>query len=63
MPEKVMFPEKKMESIFVLDFMLTLDQMQNISTLTCKSSNILNTIYWLFWPSDWVVYCIQIDYI
>ena len=63
MPEKVMFPDKKMESIFVLDFMLTLDQMQNISTLTCKNSNILNTVYWLFWPSDGVVESIQTDYI
>ena len=57
--------EKRMESIFVyvLDFMLTLDKMQNISTLICKSSNILNTVYWVFWLSDRVVDCIQIDYI
>ena len=60
-----MFPEKRMKSIFVnvLDFMLNLDKMQNISTLMCKSSNILNTVYWVFWLSDWVVDCIQIDYI
>ena len=54
-----------MESIFVyvLDFMLTLDKMQNISTLMCKSSNILNTVYCVFWLSDRVVDCIQIDYV
>ena len=34
------FPEKMMEGIFVyvLEFMSTLDKMQNISTLMCKSS-------------------------
>ena len=60
-----MFPEKRMKSIFVnvLDFMLNLDKMKNISTLMCKSSNILNTVYWVFWLSDRVVDCIQIDYI
>ena len=51
-----MFPEKRMESIFVyvLDCMLTLDKMQNISALMCNSSNNLNTaINWVFWLSDW----------
>ena len=66
MPKKVIcFLKKRMESIFVyvLDFMLTLDKMQNISTLMCKISNILNTVNWVFWLSDPVVDGVQIDYI
>ena len=35
--------------------------MQNISSLMRKSSNILNIVYWVFWLSDQVVNCIQID--
>ena len=43
--------------------MLTLDKMQNVSAFMCKRWNILNTVYWVFWLSDRVVDCIQIDYI
>ena len=62
MPKKGdMIPEERIESIFayVLDLMLTLDKMQNIITLMCKSSNNLNIVYWVFWLSDRVVDCIQ----
>ena len=40
MPKKLFFPENGIKCIFayVLENMLTLDKVQNISTFTCKSS-------------------------
>ena len=61
-----MFPEKGWKAFFqvyVLDFMLTLDKMQNSSSLMGKGSNILKTVYRVFWLSDRVIDCIQIYYI
>ena len=72
----IFFMKKGIKGIFVyvLEFMLSLDKMQNISTLMCKTFEHFEsypsfsyythrTIYRVFWPSDWVVDCIHIDYI
>ena len=85
MPKKVILSRKKsMEGIFVyvLEYLLSLvslDKMQNISTLIRKIRNLRaehfesfstsflycthSSTYRLFWPSDQIIICIQIDYI
>ena len=63
MSKKVIFPIKMMQGIFVniLDFMLTLDKVQNIRSLMCKSSKsesrAICKLFKLYIP--YALYCIS----
>ena len=56
------FLKKRMNGIFVLEFMFTLDKIQNISVLMCQKFEIFSycmhsSVYQVSWPSDQVVDC------
>ena len=62
------FSEKEEKTHYVLEFMLTLDKIQNISTSSYLTTEHLesycsflycphSSVYRVFWPSDPVVYC------